>query len=86
MILSAKVTGHWETAQMMLLLLFTLLFKTGLFYSFLIFVVYFKSELSTNSTEQQNASTESSDGNEIDKKFTEYKVGDEVNCFVKSVR
>ncbi|KAL9983734.1 hypothetical protein ACROYT_G005955 [Oculina patagonica] len=42
------------------------------------------SELSANSTEQQNVSTDTSDGNEIDKKLVEYKVGEEVNCFVKS--
>jgi len=41
--------------------------------------------LSTNSAEQQSAPADSSEGIEVDKKLVEYKVGEEVNCYVKSV-
>lgn len=54
-------------------------------YHCFILVSHLNSELSTNSAEQQRASTDSSEGIEVDKKLEEYKVGEEVNCFVKSV-
>ena len=52
----------------------------------LISFAHLNSELSTNNAEQQRASADSSEGIEVDKKLEEYKVGEEVNCFVKSVR
>ena len=48
-------------------------------------ITHFNSELSTNSAENQSASADSSEEIEVDKKLVEYKVGEEVNCFVKSV-
>ena len=51
-----------------------------------ILVAHLNSELSTNSAKQQSASADNSEGIEVDKKLEEYKVGEEVNCFVKSVR
>lgn len=56
------------------------------FYHCFILVTHLNSELSTNSAEQQSASADSSEAIEVDKKLMEYKVGEEVNCFVKSVR
>ena len=41
--------------------------------------------MSKNSAEQQSASADGSGGIEVDKKLVDYKVGEEVNCFVKSV-
>lgn len=41
--------------------------------------------MSTNSAENQSASADSSEEIEVHKKLVEYKVGEEVNCFVKSV-
>ena len=52
----------------------------------LVFATHFESELSANSADQQSASDEGSEGNGADKKLVDYKVGEEVNCFVKSVR
>ena len=58
----------------------------SILYHCVILVAHVNSELSTNSAEQQSTSADSSEGIEVDKKLAEYKVGEEVNCFVKSVR
>ena len=52
----------------------------------LVAALTFDSELLEVSSDQQSASNGNAEGGGADKKLVDYKVGEEVNCYVKSVR